>query len=647
MASKILVGDFETTVYEGQSSTEVWASAVVELWCEDVVILHSIEDTFDYLKSFDDSVVIYYHNLKFDGAFWLDYLMKNGFRQALDSDILNEAHFIRKWDMKNSTFSFVMNSAGQFYKIIIKYANKYIEIRDSFKLLPFSVEKIGKSFGTKHRKLSMKYEGYRYAGCEITDVEKEYIANDVLVVKEALEIMFADGHKKLTIGSCCLSEYKNRVGRYDWEEMFPNLTAIEIDESFGSKNADEYVRKSYKGGWCYLKKGMEGTHYNGETYDVNSLYPSVMSSESGNYYPVGIPHFWKGEIPAFEYDSEGERKEFYNPDTIYFFVRVKVKFRIKKGHLPFIQKKGSWLYKGNVALETSNIIGKDGTEYEYMENEEGKKELVTLELTLTKTDYFLMISHYDIQYIEYLDGCWFYARKGIFDDYINHYKEIKIHSKGAKREQAKLFLNNLYGKLATSTVSDFKVALLKDDGSVGFITVKDDSKKPVYIPCGSAITSYARYFTITTAQQNYDKFIYADTDSIHCLTGEIKGVKEHPTDFCCWKHESTWDVGHFVRQKTYIEHVIKEDGKDVTPYYNIKCAGMNKRCKQLFEWSMTQEYDEKDIKEMRDDELEFVKKKRELRDFTVGLKVPSKLRPKRICGGIVLVNTTFEMREMI
>lgn len=642
--NRIFVGDFETTVYEGQTRTEVWASAVVEIGTENVIIHNSIKQTFDYLFSLDENVMIYYHNLKFDGSFWLDFLLKNEFRQALDSDELKEAHFLKKWDMKNKTFSFVISSEGQFYRILIKYRDKYVEIRDSFKLLPFSVKRIGDSFATKHKKLSIKYEGYRYAGCYISDKEKEYIANDVLVVKEALEMMFEDGHSKLTIGSCCLSEYKARVGRYDWNDFFPDLTKIELTDDYGSKNADEYIRKSYKGGWCYLKKGMEGTHFNGDTYDVNSLYPSVMSSESGNYYPSGTPHFWKGNIPDFEYDENGDRKEYYDPNTIYFFVRIKVKFRIKKGFLPFIQKKGSWLYKGNVALETSNIIDRNGNEIEYIEHDDGSVELVTLELTLTKTDYILMMKHYDIQHIEYLDGCWFYARIGLFDDYINHYKDIKIHSKGAKREQAKLFLNNLYGKLATNTVSDFKVAYLRDDDSVGFVTVADDSKKPVYIPCGSAITSYARYFTITAAQENYDKFIYADTDSIHCLRGEIKGIKQHPTDFCCWKHESTWDIGHFVRQKTYIEHVIKEDDKDVTPYYNIKCAGMNQRCKQLFQWSMLQDYTKEDVKEMRDEEIEFVKEKRTLDDFNVGLKIPSKLMPKRISGGIVLVNTTFEMR---
>ena len=64
-------GDFETTVYEGQKDTEVWASAVVELYTEDVRIFHSIGDTMKYFKSLKCNIVCYYHNLKFDGNFWI------------------------------------------------------------------------------------------------------------------------------------------------------------------------------------------------------------------------------------------------------------------------------------------------------------------------------------------------------------------------------------------------------------------------------------------------------------------------------------------------------------------------------------------------------------------------------------------------
>ena len=40
----------------------------------------------------------------------------------------------------------------------------------------------------------------------------------------------------------------------------------------------------------------------------------------------------------------------------------------------------------------------------------------------------------------------------------------------------------------------------------------------------------------------------------------------------------------------------------------------------------------------------FIESFRNLTDFKIGLKVPSKLRPKRIPGGVLLVETTYEMR---
>jgi hypothetical protein len=184
------------------------------------------------------------------------------------------------------------------------------------------------------------------------------------------------------------------------------------------------------------------------------------------------------------------------------------------------------------------------------------------------------------------------------------------------RELAKLFLNNLYGKMASSTDSSFKVAILKEDKTVSFISVPANDKKAGYIAVGSAITSYARNFTIRAAQQNYygvDKrgFIYADTDSIHCdlAPQDIKGITVHDKNFCCWKLESSWDVAIFTRQKTYIEHVIAENLKPIDePYYNVKCAGMPDKCKQLFLKSM-QGYVPKESDEYDEDELEFLKRK--------------------------------------
>ena len=48
--------------------------------------------------------------------------------------------------------------------------------------------------------------------------------------------------------------------------------------------------------------------------------------------------------------------------------------------------------------------------------------------------------------------------------------------------------------------------------------------------------------------------------------------------------------------------------------------------------------------DLTEEEKEFVKQKRTIIDFQKGLKVPGKLLPKRILGGIILKDTTYEMR---
>ena len=642
--------DFETTVYEGQKDTQVWASAIVPISTDgvtdsdtkDVEIFHSIEGLFDYVFDMKVNVVLYFHNLKFDGEFILNhFIIQEKYVQAFEVIDGNKV-WKKDRDMLSGEIKYMISDMGQWYDIVIKKGKQVVQIRDSLKLLPFSVKRIGQSFGTKHKKLDMKYEGFRYPGCTITDAEKEYIANDVLVVKEALEIMFSQGHNNLTIGACCMEEYKRLTGKKEYDLFYPDLYQIEINsELHGAKTAGDWIRKSYRGGWCYLVKGKENKLFkNGTTADVNSLYPSVMSSESGSCYPTGKPMFWSGSLPE---EARGANK--------YYFIRIRTRFKIKPRYLPFIQVKGSPLYKPTECLTTSDIYNrKDGKYYDHYIDVNGDTKPAIVELTLTMTDYELIKEHYFLYDTEEIDGCWFYSQKGIFDYYIDKYKKIKLESKGAVRELAKLFLNNLYGKMASSTNSSFKVVYEKEDKSVGFTTQQENDKKPGYIAVGSAITSYARNFTIRAAQKNYHGvdnpgFIYADTDSIHCdlPADKIVGIKVHDRDFCCWKLESSWDYAWFCRQKTYIEHVVKENLETIdNPYFSIKCAGMPQRCKELFLKSMTGEnYSNKDYDE---EEQEFLSKRRTIQDFTIGLKVPGKLVPKHIRGGVLLCKTTYEMR---
>ena len=208
------------------------------------------------------------------------------------------------------------------------------------------------------------------------------------------------------------------------------------------------------------------------------------------------------------------------------------------------------------------------------------------------------------------------------------------------------------------------MAIITKDETVAFVNIQSEEKDPVYIPIGSAITSYARRFTITAAQCNFygkDKsgFIYADTDSIHCdlSKDKLKNVPIHDTAFCHWKIETEWDKAIFVRQKTYIEHdkaVNNEENKEgideeefelnkKKKAYIVRCAGMPEVSKQLLLSSMVG-YTQKQYEKYSEEGKAFVSVNRDLTDFKIGLTVPDKLLPKRIKGGIVLKETTYKMR---
>lgn len=634
--------DFETTVTgenKDQLSTEVWASAIVQIKTPDDA---SIDDTVYIDNSIDaffaraffmtghSHSILYFHNLKFDGSFIIDWLLKKGYTLALND-------WDGKWRqskyMSKGSFKCTISDMGQWYAIEIKSkTGAMLSIYDSLKLLPFSVDAIGKSFGTLHKKLSMEYVGDMHAGGKITDEQKQYISNDVLVVKEALETFFADGLDKLTIGSCCKDQYKKSIMQEDAAHWFPSMSSLLFPEGhdFGAHNAEEYIRHSYKGGWCYLKKGCENkVFYNGSTADVNSLYPSMMLD---NDYPVGKPVFFTGKIP----------ESAISPCKTYI-VRVKTRFYLKDGFLPTIQIKGSPYYRSTEWLETSDACFR-GKYYRSLTSPSGDKIDMIPTLTLTKPDWELLQKHYNLEDTKILDGCWFYTLSGslLFGSYINEWAEVKKNSKGAKRQEAKLFLNNLYGKFASKIDNTTKAPFLEDD-KVKFYLIHDvDPKKEWYIPIGAFITSYARRFTISAAQENYDRFIYADTDSIHCIgRGEtLKGIKVHKTEFSHWCLEAHWDEAIFVRQKTYIEHNVEdEDGVLENPFYNIKCAGMDKRPKQLLQASLEGSH----IETLSPSEEAFMSTPHSLSDFKVGLSVPSKLMTKRIQGGILLVTTDFHL----
>lgn len=673
----IYAADTETSVYQGQKETEVWSSAFCPVRTAkqqetnhhepteaDCILHSSLDQSYRWLISLDNNIVLYYHNLKFDGSFWIDWLYKHGYEYK-DNPTKEEKR-------DGMILNTLIGDLGQWYCMRVYLPNGHsIEMLDSLKILPFTLRQIGKDFKTKHQKLDMEYMGERHAGYKPTEKEAKYIKNDVLVLAEALEIMFNNKIDKMTIGSSCLKNYKNTISEDYYKETFIDLSKIQIDNNshdYGSKDADTYIRKGYHGGWCYSKDDKSGIVYNlencknynkkdvkyiGLTADVNSLYPSMMHSSSGNRYPVGLPHFVEGDKII----------KYIESPQYYSFLRINCQFNIKDKHLPFIQIKGNKYYKPTTMQKDSRPTFK-GKRVDHIIKEGKEIASSHVTLTLSETDYKLFKEHYNIYNMKIIDGCWFYTDIGMFDNYINHWMKIKMRSHNAIRQISKLMLNNLYGKTATSPNNITKIPVLKD-GSLVLEEVKKENKDAGYIAMGAAITSYARAFTITAAQKNFDSFCYADTDSIHCLCSreDIKGIKVHPTNLSCWKLESFWDEAIFVRPKTYIEHMTHNDEEPIEPLYNIKCAGMPDKCKELLNTSFLETDEQAEsCKKMAESiaiqnptdksselylKYKFLGTKRTLKDFKEGLQVPGKLIPRRIPGGIVLLDVPYTMNPKL
>lgn len=581
--SQKIVADFETTT--DPTDVRVWAVCAVDIdTFETVHIGNNIHDFFQWLSN--KHTVCYFHNLKFDGEFILHYLLSHGYEH-------NDTH-------SPKTFETLITDDGIFYSITVYFAKenkKYRKVTfyDSLKKLPFKVSVISKAFELPDEKLIIDYEAPRPVGHELTEEEKQYIVNDCRIVAQALHIQFEQGLKKMTNASDAMNGYKEISGKKYFEKWFP-VFPVELD-------AD--IRRAYKGGFVYLNpnhRGREGLQ--GITLDVNSLYPSVMYH---SLLPYGYPMFFEGEP---------------EPDENFplFIVRLACEFEIKKDHIPTIQLKNNRAF-----LETEYLTSSNG-------------EIV--EMTLTNVDLKLFLEHYNVYNLEYDCGWRFKGMKGMFCDYIDHWMHIKETTTGALRQLAKLQLNSLYGKFATNPKARKKIPLLDADGVVRYILDEPELRDPVYTAMGAFITAYAREKTIRSAQTVYDRFIYADTDSLHLIGWDVpEGIDVHPTRLGAWKNEGRFTNSKYLRAKTYMEtmHEVKKDSlrayatlmqANSTAWIyrepdgihvgvtKVTCAGMPDNVKEAVTYE----------------------------NFTSGSTFDGKLMPRRYKGGIVLEKSTFTIK---
>lgn len=587
--------DFETTTDENDCRVWAWAVCSIEnpldFWYG-----NDLEDFFDFC--YDHPGNYYFHNLKFDGQFIIDWLLKHGY---IWTEKLNRHSFYE--------FTSTILDTGQFYSISVKqYPNtKKVQFLDSFKILAFAVEKIAKDFQLPIRKLDLDYYGYREERHELTEHEVEYIRNDVEIMARALQIMFSQGLDRMTISSDALAEYKRTV---NFTEVFPIVNL----------EADTLMRPAYKGGFTWLNPVWAGVDITGGgvVFDKNSMYPWVLHDKM---LPYGVPESFDGQ---YEFDKR-------YPLYIQF---LNCTFKIKPGKIPSIQLKSSMFFRQNEYLESSD------------------DRIVTL--ALCNPDLELFFEHYDVWNLSYAGGYKFMGRVGLFTKYVDKWTEEKIKSKaegnGAMYTISKLCLNSVYGKFGTSRKSIMKIPYLDDNGVVNYQLSEPIEKDGIYLPVAAFTTAYARQDIIRTSQfvrdwslKKYgeDLHVYCDTDSVHIARqlssedaqelSQILDIDDYRLG--AWKLESVFTRGKYLRQKCYLH---EEDGRIVPTI-----AGFPKSLAPILD------FDNFDIgfttEGMTLDKMLKIAKSKGYSEAEIS-KMKPKLRYKKVAGGVVLVDTDFTIK---
>lgn len=579
--------DFETTTDDDDCRVWAWSICSIDEKFE-FSYGNNISTIFDFFQSHGNAKY-YWHNLKFDASFLVDYMFKQEFTYNDDKE-----------HPRPHTFCTLISSMGSWFCMDIwldrdeKGKLRHVQMIDSLKILNFSVAQVAKDFNLPISKLELDYREKREIGHILTPHEIDYIRNDVEIMARALFIMFEQGYTKMTIASDAITEYKklNKAFR----TYFPELP-LEMDAE---------IRESYKGGFTYLSPKYAGQKLGaGMTLDINSMYPSMMYNQP---MPIDYPKIFSGE---YKFDAEYPL----------YVIMFSCSFELKKGKIPSIQLKRNMMFRSN----------------EYIESTNGE----VVDLCLTSVDYELFREQYNVQNLDFKGGYKFKSATGLFKSYIDKFMQMKIESKKAGNKAqtliAKLFLNSLYGRFGLNPNTGTKIPMFVD-GQVAYKIelAQEGDRKPVYIPVASFITSYARAFIIRSSQmvrdwsiehKGFDAYVYSDTDSMKVLLdkSDLDALSEViPVDdyeLGKWAWEESWIAWKGIRQKCYIEEF--EDGS-----ISATIAGMPKRLAPLITFDnfeigfTTADLDPEKVKECGG----------------------YKLRYKHVDGGVILKDTDFTIK---
>ena len=504
-----------------------------------------------------------------------------------------EFQFMRKWFQWEKVFA--VKSRTPVYARTIEG----VEFRCSYILSGYSLAKLAEQLQNhKIRKLTgdLDYKLVRHSKTPLTDEEKAYCMNDILIVMAYIEEriqtdgsiaripLTKTGYVRRYCKNACFYDpdtpRKKSFKRVRYHEMISSLT-IEPDEY-------TELREAFSGGFTHASAFYSGAVVKNVTsYDFTSSYPYVMVSEQ---FPMS-----KGKHVHITSNEEFEDYlKYYSCIFRADFYGIKDTF-IYDHYISASKCRGLQ----NAVKDNGRVVSADH-----------------LQITLTEKDFEIIRKTYKWDSLT-ISGLWMYHRGYLPTDFIKAVLKLyadktqlkNVAGKEAEYLSAKEMANSTFGMAVMDVVQEENeytengwLPPKTPDLQACLNSYNSNYGRFLYYPWGVFITSYARFNIFSGILEFAEDYVYADTDCIKGVNIEkhmnyierynqmakIKlehacryhGIDISMTEPCTIKGIKkplgVYDYdGHYARFKTLgAKRYMIEDGK--TGEINITVSGLNK-----------------------------------------------------------------------
>lgn len=541
----------------------------------------TIEKTFNKLSSFFEiikslghgKIVIYFHNLGFDGSFIISYLDQIGFIHAEDCFNKNTFHVFRTTNPK-------------IYYIRVNYEDVLIEFRCSKLILQSSVKALGKNVNIEKYKHKAQETNEFYNVEPINELEEfeqqnleycDYCKRDVEIVRVSL-LAFYEEMLKILNAKNEGDNFQELLNCYTLSSisfLLQRVYSTQKDNPFFIKNYEERIiaDKFKQGGLTLVNNNIlqKEQKTNVIIIDLKSAYPAVMANQKMAYKYYG----------SFDYNNYEDLIKDYQKEKHYYYF---------------------------VEFDLINVVPKNGHDIPLLKNF-SKNKLVT---HYTSADiyhgYYLLdelivlLKFFDYKEIK-IRKVHKVLKKMLFRDIVNelyHYKE-KYKKEGdlARSHTYKILLNAGYGvhckrwdyvnitttkppspvfTVETSTGKKITYVYKNniDLNKPGHLCYMKNNKNYAIQPIrmeeheghlanvwiANTITSFTRIKIMNMILKiGIKNFAYSDTDSVFIMNKTEEEIKQYCGDkLGDWEIEKgeEFDYLYVARKKMY---VIKKDNQ--------------------------------------------------------------------------------------